>query len=59
MILRRWKKQNGISTDKKEADLRRFRAYEAVFSHQQGKDVITYVIYSGGVLYDKAWSDDI
>ena len=37
------------TTDKKEADLRRFRAYEAVFSHQQGKDVITYVIYSGGI----------
>lgn len=37
------------TTDKKEADLRRFRAYEAVFSHRQGKDVITYVIYSGGI----------
>lgn len=37
------------TTDKKEADLRRFRAYEAVFSHKFGKDVTTYVIYSGGM----------
>lgn len=37
------------TTDKKEVDLRRFRAYEAVLSHKQGKDVRTYVIYSGGM----------
>ncbi len=30
-------------------DLRRFRAYEGVFSHKTGKNVITYVIYSGGI----------
>lgn len=37
------------TTDKKTVDLRRFRVYEAVLSQQQGKEVITYVIYSGGM----------
>ena len=35
--------------DKVIADLRRFRAYEALYSHNTGKNVITYVIYSGGI----------
>ena len=35
------------TTDKKEVDLRRFHAYDAVYSNQTGKKVITYVIYSG------------
>ncbi len=30
--------------DKIIADLRRFRAYEALYSHNKGKNVITYVI---------------
>ena len=37
------------TTDKKEADLRRFHAYDAVYSNKTGKQVITYVIYSGGI----------
>ena len=37
------------TTDKKEVDLRRFYAYDAVYSNQTGKKVITYVIYSGGI----------
>lgn len=37
------------TTDKKETDLRRFHAYDAVYSNQTGKKVITYVIYSGGI----------
>ena len=36
------------TTDKKEADLRRFHAYDTVYSNKTGKKVITYVIYSGG-----------
>lgn len=39
------------TTDAGEEDLRRFHAYEAVFSHETGKKVLTYVIYSGGI-YD-------
>lgn len=35
--------------DKIISDLRRFRAYEALYSHNTGKNVITYVIYSGGI----------
>jgi predicted transposase/invertase (TIGR01784 family) len=35
------------TTDKGHIDLRRFRSYEALLSHQTGKHVITYVIYSG------------
>lgn len=37
------------TTDSGKKDLRRFRAYESVLSHKTGKDVITYVIYSGGI----------
>ena len=37
------------TTDSGEEDLRRFHAYEAVFSNETGKKVITYVIYSGGI----------
>lgn len=37
------------TTDKGENDLRRFLAYDAAYSHKTGKNVITYVIYSGGI----------
>ncbi len=37
------------TTDSGKKDLHRFQAYEGVFSHKTGKNVITYVIYSGGV----------
>lgn len=37
------------TTDSGEEDLRRFHAYEAVFSHKTGKKVITYVVYSGKI----------
>ena len=37
------------TTDSGEDDLRRFHAYEAVFSHETRKKVLTYVIYSGGI----------
>ena len=37
------------TTDKKDIDLRRFHAYDAVYSNQTEKNVITYVIYSGGI----------
>ena len=37
------------TTDSGEKDLRRFHAYESVLSHKTGKNVITYVIYSGGI----------
>lgn len=37
------------TTDKGENDLCRFLAYDAVYSHKTGKNVITYVIYSGGI----------
>ncbi|MEL7597331.1 MAG: hypothetical protein AAGU01_03920, partial [Clostridiaceae bacterium] len=30
-------------------DLRIFRVYEALLSYQTGKDVITYVVYSGNI----------
>ena len=39
------------TTDSGKKDLRRFRAYESVLSHKAGKNVITYVIYSGGIEY--------
>ena len=45
------------TTDKKEADLRRFHAYDAVYSNQTGKKVITYVIYSGGITNVKSELD--
>ncbi|RXI40135.1 hypothetical protein DP129_05320 [Clostridium tetani] len=35
--------------NKGKTDLRRFRAYEALLSHQTGKDVVTYVVYSGNI----------
>ena len=37
--------------------LRRFRAYEAVYSNKTGKNVITYVIYSGGITETKTELD--
>ena len=37
-------------TNKNISDLRRFRAYEALLSHQTGKDVVTYVIYSSNII---------
>jgi hypothetical protein len=37
------------TTNKGKIDLRRFRAYEALLSHQTGKDVFTYVVYSGNI----------
>ena len=37
------------TTNKWKIDLRRFRAYEALLSHQTGKDVVTYVVYSGNI----------
>ena len=45
------------TTDKKEADLRRFHAYDAVYSNKTGKQVITYVIYSGGITNVKSELD--
>ena len=46
------------TTDNKvTADLRRFRAYEAVYSNKTGKNVITYVIYSGGITKTKTELD--
>ena len=41
------------TTDSGEDDLRRFHAYEAVFSHESGKKVLTYVIYSGGIKHTR------
>ncbi|BCZ48909.1 hypothetical protein psyc5s11_49760 [Clostridium gelidum] len=37
------------STDKGVLDLRRFRTYEALLNLQTGKDVVTYVVYSGDI----------
>lgn len=37
------------TTDGGDKDLRRFHAYEAVYSHKTGRSVRTYVIYSGGI----------
>ncbi|ARC85478.1 hypothetical protein U732_1307 [Clostridium argentinense CDC 2741] len=37
------------TTNKGKVDLRRFRAYEALLSHQTGKDAVTYVVYSGNI----------
>ena len=45
------------TTDKGEIDLRRFHAYDAVYSNQTGKKVITYVIYSGGITNVKSELD--
>lgn len=38
------------TANKNISDLRRFRAYEALLSHQTGKDVVTYVIYSSNII---------
>lgn len=45
------------TTNGGEKDLRRFHAYEAVLSHESGKSVITYVIYSGGIKNSKTELD--
>ena len=45
------------TTDKGEVDLRRFHAYDAVYSNQTGKKVITYVIYSDGITNVKSELD--
>ena len=45
------------TTDKGEIDLRRFHAYDAVYSNKTGKKVITYVIYSGGITNVKSELD--
>lgn len=37
------------TTDSGEKDLLRFRVYEALLARNEGKKVITYVIYSGGI----------
>ncbi|EKQ57621.1 MULTISPECIES: hypothetical protein [unclassified Clostridium] len=37
------------TTDKGISDLRRFRTYEALLNFQTGKDVETYVVYSGDI----------
>ena len=37
------------TTDSGKRDLRRFHAYESVLAHKTGKNVITYVIYSGEI----------
>lgn len=39
------------------ADLRRFHSYEALFSHNTGMKVITYVIYTGGIKVTKGELD--
>ena len=38
------------TTNTNIADLRRFRAYEALLSHQTVKDVTTYVVYSSNIM---------
>lgn len=37
------------TTDKGVLDLRRFRTYESLLNLQTGKDVVTYVVYSGDI----------
>lgn len=37
------------TTDKGILDLRRFRTYESLLNLQTGKDVVTYVVYSGDI----------
>lgn len=37
------------TTNKGKIDLRRFRVYEALLSHQTGKDAVTYFVYSGNI----------
>lgn len=38
-----------LTTDSEKKDLQRFHAYESALSYETGKNVITYVIYSGGI----------
>ncbi len=46
------------TTNTSEAtDLRRFHSYEALFSHNTGMKVITYVIYTGGIKVTKGELD--
>ena len=45
------------TTETDRSDLLRFRAYEAVLGNQTGKDVLTYVIYSGGIQNTKTELD--
>lgn len=45
------------TTETDRSDLLRFRAYEAVLGSQTGKDVLTYVIYSGGIRHTKTELD--
>ena len=45
------------TTDGGTKDLRRFHAYEAVLAQESGKNVITYVIYSGGIKKTKTELD--
>lgn len=42
------------TTNKGISDLRRFRAYESLLSLQTGKDVVTYVVYSGDIREPKS-----
>lgn len=37
------------TSDKGVSDLRRFRTYEALLNFQTGRDVVTYVVYSGDI----------
>ena len=37
------------TNNSEKRDLRRFHSYEALFSHNTGAKVITYVIYTGGI----------
>nr|WP_061312724.1 hypothetical protein [Clostridium botulinum] len=37
------------TTNKGVTDLRRFRTYESLLNMQTGKDVVTYVVYSGDI----------
>lgn len=41
------------TTETDRSDLLRFRSYEAILGNQTGKDVLTYVIYSGGITHTK------
>ncbi|MCQ4773332.1 hypothetical protein NE634_06065 [Lacrimispora saccharolytica] len=45
------------TTETDQSDLLRFRAYEAVLGSQTGRDVLTYVIYSGGIRHTKTELD--
>lgn len=45
------------TTETDRSDLLRFRSYEAILGNQTGKDVLTYVIYSGGITHTKTELD--